>query len=86
MDTRRLLEIATRWVYRPIEDLCRPGEGPLDVDHPLGAMKQCQVTLERGGFMQVAECREEVQFTGGERLVQVVQKQAPERPRQHPDR
>ena len=29
---------------------------------------------------------EEVQLTGGERLLQVVQEQPPEHPRQHPDR
>ena len=29
---------------------------------------------------------EEVQLAGGERLLQVVQEQAPEHPRQHPDR
>jgi hypothetical protein len=64
----------------------RGGGGDIPTYSALGAMKRCQVTLERGGFMQVAERREEVQFTSGERLVQVAQKQAPEHPRQHPDR
>ena len=69
-----------------VENLCRPGEGPLRVDHPLGVPNRRQVTPERGGLMEVAVRGEEVQLTGGERLLQVVQEQAPEHPRQHPDR
>src|ERR1019366_10703136 len=68
-----------------IEDLGRPGEGPLRIDHPFGAMNRCQVTPERGGLVKVAIRGEKLQLTSGERLLQVAQAQAPEHPRQHPD-
>ena len=49
-------------------------------------MNRRQVTPERRGLLQLAVRGEEVQLAGGERLLQVVQEQAPKHPRQHPDR
>src|SRR5450755_19805 len=68
-----------------VENLRWPGEGPLRVDHPFGVPNRCQVAPERGGFMEVAVRGEEVQRAGGECLLQVMQEQAPEHPRQHSD-
>ena len=69
-----------------VENLCRPGERPLRIDHPFGVASRREVTPERRGFMEVALRGEEVQLPGGEGLLQVVQEQASEQPRQHPDR
>jgi hypothetical protein len=69
-----------------VENLRRPGEGPLGVDDPAGVPKRRQVTLERGGFMEVAVRGEEIQRAGGERLREVVQEQAAKHRRQHRDR
>ena len=52
----------------------------------VGVPNRRQVAPERGGFMQVAVRGEEVQLAGGERLLEVMQEQASEHPRQHPDR
>ena len=63
-----------------VENLCRPGERPLRIDHPLGLPGRRQVTPERRRLMQVAMRGEEVQLAGGECLLQIVQEQAPEHP------
>ena len=47
-----------------VEDLCRPGERPLGVDHPFGVPNRRQIAPECGGLMQVAVRGEEVQLAG----------------------
>ena len=69
-----------------VEDLCRSGERPLGVDHPFGVPNRRQIAPECRGLMQVAVRGEEVQLASGEGLLKVAQEQAPEHPRQHPDR
>jgi len=69
-----------------VENLCRSGKRPLRVDHPLGFVDRRQVAPERRGLVQVTMRREEVQLTSDEGLLQVMQEQPAEQPRQHPDR
>src|SRR5690348_3012014 len=69
-----------------IQNLLRPGERPLGKDHPVGGMGWRPIAPERCRLLQVAVSREEVQFTGAEGLLQMVQEQAAEHLRQHPDR
>ena len=59
-----------------VEDLFRPGERPLRIDHPLGVANRRQMTPECGGLVKVAVCGEEVQLAGGESLLQIMQEQA----------
>ena len=47
-----------------VENLGRPSEGPLRIDHPLSVVNRGQVTPERGEFVEVTVCGEEVQLTG----------------------
>ena len=58
----------------------RGGDGNVPTYSALSPMNRCQVTPERRGFMEVAVLGEEVQRTGGERLLQIVQEQAAEHP------
>jgi hypothetical protein len=69
-----------------VEDLRRTSEGPLGIDHPLGTARWCQVAAECCGLMQVTVLGEEVQFARGKCLLQMVEEQPPEHPRQHADR
>ena len=52
----------------------------------LGVTDRRQVTPESCGFMQVTVHGEKIQRTSGECPLEVMQEQAPEHPRQHPDR
>ena len=81
----------TSLVKNRMREICtsgsvRDGGGNAPIYSAFGAMKRCQVTPERSGFMKVTVHREEVQFPCSEGLRQMVQEQASEHPRQHPDR
>src|ERR1700744_5019754 len=69
-----------------VEDLSRPGERPLGIDHPLCLPGRRQVAPERRRLMQVTMFGEEVQLAGGKGLLEVPQEQTPKHPRQHPHR
>ena len=58
-----------------VEDLCRSGERPLRVDHPVDVPGRRQVTAECGGPMQVTVRGEEFQLAGGECFLHVAQEQ-----------
>ena len=64
----------------------RDGGGNVPIYSAAGVPNRRQVTLERGGFMEVAVRGEEIQRAGGERLCEVVQEQAAKHRRQHRDR
>ena len=68
-----------------VEDLLRPGEWALGVDHPLGSFRAGQMLDKRAAFTKRFQCAEKLQSAGIERFLQGFQKQASEQPGQNPD-
>lgn len=46
------------------QHLLRPGERPLAIDEPLGAMQRCEIGVERGLAGEVGVVAEELQAAG----------------------
>ena len=69
-----------------VEDLLRPGEGWLAIDHPLGGSNRSQVALESRPVAELLQRGEERQLTGEKCLLQIGQEQPTEETRQDSNR
>jgi hypothetical protein len=68
-----------------VEDLLRPGEWTLGVDHPLGSFRSLEVPDNGEAFVKRLQRAEEPQFAGVKSFLQGFQKQTSEQTGQHAD-
>jgi hypothetical protein len=68
-----------------VENLLRPGERALGIDHPLGSFRPGQMPDKREAFTKWLQCAEKLQSAGIERVLQGFEKQASEQTGQNPD-
>ena len=66
-----------------VHHLLWPGERWLGVDDPFHVSRQIEMTGENLRILEYLKQREELQLAGVEGLLQILQEQSPEQPREH---